>query len=116
MAEYKFKERDEDNLNLILDYCDRIIERTTAVKDLKEFSENAVLRDAILMNIIQIGEAVNRLSDECAERISYLPLRSIVGTRNRVVHGYEDINDEIIWNVIIKDVPALKIQLEEKLV
>ena len=56
MAEYKFKERDEDNLNLILDYCDRIIERTTAVKDLKEFSENAVLRDAILMNIIQIGE------------------------------------------------------------
>ena len=63
-----FKERDKDNLAAILDYCDRI-ESTYRRMDgsFAVFREDPDLRDAILMNIVQIGEAASRLSDVCRE-------------------------------------------------
>ena len=78
-----YEERDLDNLAMILDHCDRI---TTAYKRFGKtfdaFTDDAVFRDAVLMNIVQIGEAANRLSDGCREKLNEIPWGNIIGTRN----------------------------------
>ena len=105
----KYKEKDIDNLSAILDYCDRIHATYERIgESFDAFIEDADFRDAILMNIVQIGEAANRLSDECIEAFHDLPWSSITGTRNIIVHGYIKIDKQIIWNIVEDDVPVLR--------
>ena len=109
-----FSERDVDNLSAVLDHCDRVI----AIADNYErsyeaFKSDVAFRDAVLMNIFQIGEAVNRLSDECKEQLSELPWHQMYGMRNRIAHGYGELKDEIIWDAALNSVPDLKEKLEE---
>ncbi len=47
------------------------------------------------MNVFQIGEASNRLSDECKENMSLIPWYEIYGTRNVIAHGYVKVKNEI---------------------
>ena len=111
----KFSERDMDNLAAILDYCDRIddiVERFG--NTIEQFSGDADFRDAAMMNIFQIGEASNRLSEECKEEIDSVPWQEIYGTRNVIAHGYVTVNDEIIWNIIVNDIPALRRAINEQ--
>ena len=111
-----FSERDIDNLSAILDYCDRIelaYQRMGASYEV--YLSDEVFRDALLMNILQIGEAANRLSDECREALHKLPWGSMIATRNIIVHGYTKVDDLIIWNIIENDIPALKSMIDEEL-
>lgn len=64
--------------------------------------------DAILMQIIVIGEAVNNISDEFKEKYHNLPWYQAVGLRNRIAHGYVDVNIEVVWQTIKEDLPTLK--------
>ena len=107
-------ERDLDNLAAILDFCDRIEATYQRVgKSFELFQKDPDFRDSFLMNILQIGEAANRLSEECREDLSDLPWAEIIGTRNIIVHGYVRVRDEIIWDIIENDVPLLKNRLEK---
>lgn len=64
----ELSERDKDNLAAILDYCDCISSIVERFGDsFEKYSADADYRDAVLMNVFQIGEASNRLSDECKE-------------------------------------------------
>ena len=111
----KISDRDMDNLAAILDYCDRIndiVERFG--NTLEQYCGDADFRDAAMMNIFQIGEISNRLSDECKEELSAIPWNAIYGTRNIIAHGYVSVNDEIIWNVIEKDIPELQEEINNK--
>ncbi|MEK7674145.1 MAG: DUF86 domain-containing protein [Patescibacteria group bacterium] len=63
--------------------------------------------DAILMQIVVIGEAVNNLSDEFKEKHQNLPWYQAVGLRNRIAHGYVDVDIEVIWKTIKEDIPIL---------
>ena len=59
------------------------------------------------------GEALNRLSrldEETSARIT--ALRRIVNFRNRLIHGYDTIDDEIVWGVVEEHLPLLTNQLE----
>ena len=110
----KHEERDVDRLMSILDHCDRIESTYERIdKSYEIFSKDADFRDAILMNIVQIGEIAARLSDECRDRLSELPWFNIIGTRNIIVHGYIKVDDEIVWNIIENDIPALKTRIEQ---
>lgn len=64
-------------------------------------------RRAVERNIEIIGEALNRvLSKQPA--ISISNARRIVDTRNRIIHGYDTVSDEIIWSIIITYLPDLR--------
>ena len=65
---------------------------------------------AIMMCITQIGEAVNKIEDE--NILAELPASKITGLRNRIVHGYEDIDSKIISETIKTHIPDLKIVVE----
>lgn len=68
-------------------------------------------RRAVERNMEIIGEAINRiLQVQPGIRISNS--RKIVDTRNRIIHGYDNVSDEMIWSIVIKHLPILKNEIE----
>ena len=65
---------------------------------------------AVERNLEIIGEAVNRIlkKDQNFELISS---KKIIGTRNRIIHGYDKISDDLIWSIVIKHIPKLKTEI-----
>jgi uncharacterized protein with HEPN domain len=102
-------ERAQDYLEHILGALERI-QRYTAAKAAADFMADTLLQDAVLRNLSIIGEAAHRLladSPEYAARHPEIPLAKIYGMRNRITHAYEEVDMEIVWNLVLFDVPAL---------
>ena len=78
-----------------------------------EFVETNVIYKAILLDLLQIGENVNKFSNQCKMKMNINDLRGVTGIRNRLVHGYGHIDREIIWNTIKIDLPIFMDRLEE---
>lgn len=104
---------DRDKLHLlhIRDSVDRIMEYANNI-NYNEFAQKDKIYDAILMRIVVIGEAANNLSENFQEKYHNLPLYEARGTRNRIAHGYIDIDPKVIWEIIKNDLPKLKKQIE----
>ena len=67
-----------------------------------------MISEACVFNLLQIGEMCNRdLSDTLKEKYDHVPWRQIYGLRNRIVHGYDDVQLNIIWETIQDDLPVL---------
>ena len=75
--------------------------------------ENIHYQDACALVIIQIGEHVDRLSDEFKENHSEIPWREIKDMRNLHAHNYEFVMYDILWVTIKRDVPELREYLEK---
>ena len=76
-----------------------------------EYKANKTKRRAVERELEIIGEAVNKLlklSPDIA--ISYS--RIIVDLRNKVIHAYDNVNDMVIWNVVMNHLPVLKTEVE----
>lgn len=61
-----------------------------------------------------IGEALNRIL-KSDETIIITNSRKIVDTRNRIIHGYYTVSDEVIWGIVIKHLPLLQSEIENLL-
>jgi len=59
-----------------------------------------------------IGEAANRISLATQEAYLNIPWKQIVGTRNRLVHGYDEIDFDVLWRIVSVELPPLIEQLE----
>ena len=68
--------------------------------------------DAVVMNVLQIGEQARNLDNDFYERHKEIPWHDIINVRNRIVHGYDDIDMSIIWQIVTEDLPDLKLRLE----
>lgn len=64
-----------------------------------------------LMEII--GEAAGRVSQETRQRAPEIPWPSIIGLRNRLIHGYDAVDFDILWDIVSFDLPPLIEQLEK---
>ena len=64
---------------------------------------------AVERNIEIIGEAMNRILKENPE-INISNSRKIVDARNKIIHGYDEISDDVIWGIVINHLPLLKIE------
>ena len=67
---------------------------------------------AVERNIEIIGEAMNRILVK-DDTITLSNSRKIVDTRNRIIHGYDSVSDEITWGIVIKHLPILKMEIEK---
>lgn len=79
-----------------------------------EFRQDIKTKRAIERNIEIIGEAVNRI----LKKVPDFPItqaRRIVDTRNRIIHGYDSVSDEIIWAIVIREIPALELEIAQLL-
>ncbi|NLB41957.1 MAG: DUF86 domain-containing protein [Clostridiales bacterium] len=73
----------------------------------EEFSNDLKTISACIFNLSQIGALVSRLDDRFIDANSQIPWRSIKGMRNRIVHDYEGIQLNIIWDVLEDFLPQL---------
>jgi uncharacterized protein with HEPN domain len=76
----------------------------------KEFLFDQRTQEAVSLNLMLIGELANRLSksdDSFAAANPTLPLRQMQGMRNRIAHGYIEINMDIVWETVIVSLPEL---------
>ena len=83
-------------------------------KDFNVYLNNKLLRRGIERELEIIGEAANRIL-KIDSSINIDNVRKIVDLRNWVIHGYDKIDDVIIWGIISKQLPLLKIQVDELL-
>lgn len=81
-------------------------------RNFRIYSENKMLRRAVERELEIIAEAINRI-DKLDQSIQISSKKQIVGMRNRVIHGYDKIDNEIIWGTIIRHIPILKKDVEE---
>ena len=76
-----------------------------------EYSKNLMLRRAVERNIGIIGEAVSKILKDNPE-IEISNARAIIATRNRVIHDYSAVTDDVMWKIVINDLPKLKIEVD----
>ena len=99
-------------LNDILQAIQNIDEYTKNC-NFKEFKSNTMLRDAVIRNIEIIGEASRSLPIPFKTKHAHIQWRYIIAMRNLVAHEYFGIDLSEVWQVIQKEIPALKIDIEE---
>ncbi len=91
-----------------------IYEFLPAKRDFFEFQKDLKTRKAVERNIEIIGEAMDRILKTDPD----FPIgdsRKIVDTRNRIIHGYDSVSDDIIWLIINRHLPTLEQQVKELL-
>ncbi len=92
----------------ILRSIDEIYDFLPDKKDFFVYQKDLKTKRAVERNIEIIGEAINRITKHKDSNIKIRNAQKIIGTRNRVAHEYDAISDEVIWTIIIKELPLLK--------
>jgi len=81
-------------------------------RDFKAYKSNKLLRRGIERELEIIGEATNRIL-KLDDGVEISKARRIVDLRNWVIHGYDKVDDVIIWGIISKDLPQLKREVDK---
>jgi len=93
-----------------------LIRQFASDRTLDEYRENAMLRSAVERQFEIIGEALNRLKREEPGLLSRIPdHRKIIAFRNILIHGYDVIEDDVVWDVATAHLPPLLVQVTEML-
>ena len=83
-----------------------------AGKEKADLSRDRILELALVRLVEIVGEAASRLLIEDQSRYPSIPWRDIVGMRNRLVHGYDAIDLDVLWDTVQIDLPQLIGELE----
>lgn len=81
-------------------------------RDRADLDTDRQLLLSIVKSIEIIGEAASKVSAEARQSHADIPWHAIVTMRNRLVHGYFDIDHEVVWQTIVSDLPELIRQME----
>lgn len=82
-------------------------------KTREDIKNDRLLNLALVRLIELIGEAANRVPREVRDTVPCIPWAQIVGMRNRLIHGYDFVDYDILWQTLVEDLPALIRALEE---
>jgi uncharacterized protein with HEPN domain len=107
MSRRKWEFRLEDMLD-----ASRKIERYTTGLTFEDFAEDEKTIDAVIRQLIIIGEASSHIPEKITLLAPEIPWSSIRGMRNVVVHEYMSVDMRIIWKTVTRDVPNMRTQLE----
>lgn len=83
-------------------------------RDYDKYLADKMLRRAVEREFEIIGEAMSRI-EKIDPKINISSKRQIIGVRNRVIHGYDKIDNEIIWGIIVRHLPTLKVEVDSLL-
>lgn len=75
--------------------------------EISDFAENQLTLSAVLYQLAIIGEAVKRLSEAFREEHPSIAWSEIAGMRDSIIHGYDTVNLQRVWDAIVLDVPDL---------
>ncbi|MDD9994089.1 MAG: DUF86 domain-containing protein [Rhodospirillales bacterium] len=80
-----------------------------------DFLENTQLQDSVIRRLEIIGEAAGRVSPEFRDENPGIPWSKMKGMRNWMIHRYDDIDMDVVWETVERDIPGLIGQLESLL-
>jgi uncharacterized protein with HEPN domain len=90
--------------------------RFAAGKTFSDYLADDMLRSAIERKLGIIGEAIAKLEEADPAQVENFPeLRKIIGLRNRIVHGYDNLDEELVWDVVQNRLPVLQTQVKSLL-
>lgn len=107
-----------------LDYVEHMVEAIRLIQSYvdgisrEEFFADKKTQQAVVMNILILGEAATQVGNEYpewADQHPEVPWRSMRGMRNRLAHGYFDINLDVVWDTVCISLPELQEKLVEVL-
>ena len=79
-------------------------------KKFENYSKDIKTKRAVERDIEIIGEAINRILKKDNNFVIENAIK-IIGTRNRIIHGYDKISDDLIWSIVINHLPKLKAEI-----
>ncbi len=95
----------------ILEAINRIEEYTRSLS-FEEFAKNNLVIDAVVRNLEIIGEACRSLPEEIRQKNPDIEWRKIIGLRNILIHQYFGIDIDILWDIVKKKLPDLKLKIK----
>ena len=100
---------DRERLDDILDAVDRIEAQAARGRD--AFAGDELAQTAVIRWVEIIGEATRGLTEELRQAHPEIPWRQMVAMRNVLIHGYFDIDEDLVWSVAENDLPKLGVQI-----
>ncbi len=94
----------------MIGFAEKVIAYTEGL-DQEQFVASGLNHDATIHNLILLGEAATHIPEHVRTFASAIDWRQIVGTRNRLIHGYVGINNDIVWDIVKDEIPLLIEQL-----
>ncbi len=88
---------------------------TYTIRGKAEFMESELIQDAVIRNLQIIGEATKKISNEIRQKEKDIPWREMAGLRDVLTHDYFGVDLKIVWNVIEKELPTIRVYLEKLL-
>ena len=97
-------------INKIIENIDIILQNTKGIT-LRELEKNVILQDSVMFRFVQIAENSQELTDEFLEKNNDLPWHQLNAIRNRIVHAYDIIRLDIIYDTVMNDLKPFKEEL-----
>ena len=98
-------------LDDMIDFSEKVLAYTAGL-DQPGFVTSGLTYDATARNLELLGEAASHIPSEIRESVSEIPWRQIIATRNRLIHVYLGIDNDILWGIVEHDIPVLLPQLK----
>jgi uncharacterized protein with HEPN domain len=92
-----------------------VIEAYTSGKTFDDYAAARMLRDAVERNIERISEASRHVPRSLKAKHPEIPWRNIAGIGNILRHAYPIVDDSLVWEVVVRDLPPLKAAVEQLL-
>jgi len=102
-------------LEHMLEDAQDAIDFTNTADSYEKLFENKLYRKAVVMSILNLGELTKQLPLEYKRTHNNIPWKKIAGMRDIAAHGYHEMDDDIIWDVIKNYLPGLIIFLQDQL-
>ena len=77
-----------------------------------QFETDFRINFAVVRALEIIGEAAKRLPDDLRRKYPDIPWKGMAGMRDRIIHGYDNVDLQIVWDVVVRDIPQIKPQIE----
>lgn len=102
---------DKVTLRQMIDHVEETIGLAKG-KTREDLERDRVFFLALLKLVEIVGEAAMRISDSMRTAHPEIPWREIIGTRNHLIHGYDAVDHDILWQIVTTDFPTLAGQLK----
>jgi uncharacterized protein with HEPN domain len=108
--------------NEFLDYIEDMIdamekaEIAVAGVDYERFAADFMINFVVVRALEIIGEASKRLPMSLRDQYPTIPWKDMAGMRDRIIHGYDNVDLHIVWDVVAREIPYLKPQLRQILI
>ncbi len=77
-----------------------------------QFESDFRINFALVRSLEIIGEAAKRLPEQVRQKYPDIPWKGMAGMRDRIIHGYDNVDLQLVWDVVKRDIPQIKPKIE----